>query len=314
MLVDLLVIVTCLVILDIGSNYLVEGLGAISQYFDISEAVLGASIAAMGSSAPEFGSSAFSVVLGEPTIGLGTVIGSAIFNVTIIIGAAALLGKYKIAGRVFYRDGLFYLFTVGVVILSVMDGKLTSFEAIAWVVIFIAYLVWLIHDARMGKPVPQESFKPISKRRAIILIILSLVAIGMAARFLVSSVISIASRTGVSEATFSLVIVAVGTSIPDFLVSLQAARKKMASLAVSNALGSNIFDVLVCLGVPFSFILKPEIIVGPVRVSILFLLVSLIVALFVIRWKWVVTRKGAALLFGTYGVYLAVLLLRLFSI
>lgn len=306
---DLLVILACFVVLDLGANYLVEGLGAISQRFKISEAVLGASIAAMGSSAPEFGSSTFSVVLGEPTIGLGTIIGSAIFNVTVIIGAAALFGKYKFESRVFYRDGLFYLFTVGVTILAVIDGKLTSFEAISWVVIFFAYLGWLIHDARRGKPVPKESFKPMSSRRAVVLIILSLLVIGVSARFLVSSVISITSKVGVSKTIFSLVIVAVGTSIPDLLTSLQAARKKMGSLAVSNALGSNVFDVLICLGLPLSFIPKPEAIVGPMFVSVLFLLLSLVVALFVIRWKWSVTRKEAALLFGTYGAYLTILLL-----
>ncbi len=148
--VSFTIILACLLVFERASNYLVEGLGAISQNFDISEAVLGASIAAMGSSAPEFGSSAFSVAQGHPTIGLGTIIGSAIFNVTVIVGGAAIFGKYMIEKRVLYRDGLFYLFTVLVAILGVMDGELSQIEAISWTVIFLGYLGWLIHDARKG--------------------------------------------------------------------------------------------------------------------------------------------------------------------
>lgn len=306
--VDVIIILACFIVLERGANHLVEGLGSISQRFGISEAVLGASIAAIGSSTPEFGSSAFSVVQGHPTIGLGTIIGSAIFNITVIIGAIALIGKYKLANRIFYRDGIFYLLTVGVTILAIADGTLSRFEAIGWVALFAAYLAWLVYDARKGKPVPRETFKPISIRKAIILTILSLIAIGVAARFLVGSVISITAEARISEALFSLIIVAVGTSIPDLFTSLQAARKGMGSLAVSNAIGSNIFDILICLGLPLSFRVGTDVkpIVGT---SILFLLISLAVALLAIRWKWTITRKEAALLLGVYGAYLALILL-----
>ncbi|MBS3815654.1 MAG: sodium:calcium antiporter, partial [Hadesarchaea archaeon] len=141
--IEVLVIIISFVVLERGSDYLVRGLGSISENFGISEAVLGASIAAMGSSAPEFGSSVFSVIQGHPNIGLGTIIGSAIFNVTVIIGAVALFGKYKLSQRVFYRDGLFYFLTVGITILSVIDGSISRIEAIIWVIVFFAYITWL---------------------------------------------------------------------------------------------------------------------------------------------------------------------------
>ncbi|KXA91052.1 hypothetical protein AKJ63_01955 [candidate division MSBL1 archaeon SCGC-AAA259D18] len=303
----LLIIVACLLIFERASNYLVEGLGAISQNFNISEAVLGASIAAMGSSAPEFGSSVFSVIEGNPSIGLGTIVGSAIFNVTIIVGGAAIFGKYVIEKRVFYRDGLFYLFTVLIATLSILDGNLSQIEALAWFIIFIGYLAWLVYDARRGKPVPRESFEPLSSERAMIYIVLSSLAIALAARYLVDQV-GILFPKGETQAIFSLIVIAAGTSVPDLFTSLQAAKKGMGSLAVSNALGSNIFDILACLGIPFSFKAAPEI-EAAISTSILSLLASVIVALAILRFKWSVDRKKAILLFGVYSVFIILVLL-----
>ncbi|KXB07580.1 hypothetical protein AKJ54_00075 [candidate division MSBL1 archaeon SCGC-AAA382K21] len=302
------VILICLIVFERASNYLIEGLGALSNHFGISEAVLGASVAAMGSSAPEFGSSAFSVIEGHPTIGLGTIVGSAVFNVTVIIGGAALLGKCLIESRVFYRDGLFYLLTVLIAILSVQDGVLSQIESIAWAVVFFCYLAWLVYDAKRGKPVPRETFESMSLRRALIFISLGVLGIAIAARYLIIHVALVTEEWGISQAAISLVILAIGTSIPDFFTSLQAARKGMGSLAVSNALGSNIFDILAALGIPFSFAGTTKI-ETMVSTSLLVLLVSVGLVLVILRSNWSVSRKEGMLLLGVYGVYLAFILL-----
>ncbi len=304
--INLLAIIACFVIFERASNYLVEGLGAISRKFIISEAVLGASIAAIGSSVPEFGSSAFSVIEGHPTIGLGTIIGSAIFNITVIIGAVALFGKYKLSKRVFYRDGLFYLLAVVITVICVADGNISRIEAIIWALTFLGYLGWLVYDVRRGKPVPKEAVGVLSTRRAAAYVIGGLIFIALGAWLLVHSVISLA--TEISEALFSLIVVAVGTSIPDLITSIQAARKGMSSLAVSNALGSNIFDILACLGIPLSFRASTSV-QDVAGVSIIYLLVSLLLALLVIRVGWKLSRRDAGLLFGVYGFYLGLVLL-----
>lgn len=306
--IELLAIVACFVIFERASNYLVEGLGVISRKFIISEAVLGASIAAIGSSAPEFGSSAFSVIEGHPTIGLGTIIGSAIFNITVIIGAVALFGKYKLSKRVFYRDGLFYLLAVIITVIFVADDNISRIEAIIWTLTFLGYLGWLVYDARRGKPVPKEAVGMISMRRAAAYVIGGLIFIALGAWLLVHSVISLATEAGISEALFSLVVVAVGTSVPDLITSAQAARKGMSSLAVSNALGSNIFDILACLGIPLSFRATTSV-QDVAGISIIYLLVSLLLALLVIHVGWKLSRRDAGLLFGAYGLYLGLILL-----
>jgi cation:H+ antiporter len=306
--INLIVIVICFVIFERASNYLVEGLGVISRKFIISEAVLGASIAAIGSSAPEFGSSAFSVIEGHPTIGLGTIIGSAIFNITVIVGAVALFGKYKLSKRVFYRDGLFYLLTVVIAVIGVADGNISRIEAILWTLTFLGYLGWLVYDARRGKPVPKEAVRMISMRRAAAYVIGGLIFIALGAWLLVHSVISLAAEAGISEALFSLIVVAVGTSVPDLITSAQAARKGMSSLAVSNAIGSNIFDILACLGIPLSFRATTSV-QDVAGISIIYLLVSLLLALLVIRVGWELSRRDAGLLFGAYGFYLGLILL-----
>lgn len=304
---SLLIILACLAVFERSSNYLVEGLGAISQHFDISEAVLGASIAAMGSSAPEFGSSFFSVVQGHWTIGLGTIVGSAIFNVTVIVGAAAIFGKYAIEKRVFYRDGLFYLLTVGIAIVGVWDGSLSRFEAIIWALIFFVYLAVLVRDARTGKLVPKESFEHLAHWRAAVYVIVSAVAIAVAARFLVGSVEEFTSGTE-GQAAFSLIVVAIGTSVPDLFTSLQASRRGMGSMAVSNALGSNVFDILAALGIPFSFRTTTEI-ETLVSSSLAALFGSVVLVLAILRFDWSVSRKEGVILIGAYGAFLCFVLL-----
>lgn len=306
----LLVILICILVFERASNYLIDGLGAVSQHFGMSEAVLGASIAAMGSSAPEFGSSAFSVIQGETTIGLGTIVGSAIFNVTVIIGGAALFGKCAIEKRIFYRDGLFYLFTVLIAVLSISDGELARLEAIIWTALFLVYLAWLVHDAKIGKPVPKESFSHLPIRKAAVYISIGLIAIAIAARFLISSVAGIFPEAE-TQATFSLLIIAIGTSVPDLFVSLQAGRKGMGSMAVSNALGSNIFDILACLGIPFSFRVGGTEVEPIIGSSLIALLGTIVLALVVLRTNWSVSRKEGGLLLGAYGAYITLTLLLL---
>jgi len=304
--VSAVIIIASLVVLERGADYLVEGLGSLSDRFSISEAVIGASVAAMGSSMPEFGASAFSVIENEPTIGFGTIVGSAIFNITVIIGGSALFGKVVIDRKVVYRDGLFYLFTVLVALVGIRDGVLTRPEAVAWALLFGVYLAWLIYDARRGEPVPNESFDDLSTRLSAIYVVGGLLATAVAARYLVVHVEPLSLELGVSTAVFSLVAVAAGTSVPDLFTSLQSARKGLGSLAVANAVGSNIFDILGGLGVPFAFRAATSV-EASLNLSVVALLGSVVLALVVVRWGFSLTRRKGYVLLGAYAAYLAIL-------
>jgi len=300
------IILVSLVVLERGADYLVEGLVSLSERFSISEAVIGASVAAMGSSTPEFGASAFSVIENEPTIGFGTIVGSAIFNITVIIGGAALFGKVAVDEKVVYRDGLFYFFTVVVALVGVRDGALTRLEAISWSGLFVVYLGWLVYDARRGEPVPKESFDPLSPVRATVYVVGGLVATAVAARYLVVHVETVSVELGISTALFSLVAVAAGTSVPDLFTSVQSARKGMGSLAVANAVGSNIFDILGALGIPFAFRAVTEV-EASLNLSVVALLASVVLALVVVRVGWSLTKRKGYLLLAAYAAYLVVL-------
>lgn len=305
--VSVLIILASLAVLERAANYLVEGLGTLSNRFSISEAVIGASIAAVGSSMPELGTSVFSVIEGAPTIGFGTIIGSAIFNITVIVGGSALFGKFAIDRRVVYRDGLFYLFTVLVAIAGTWDGVLTRLEALVWAMLFVVYLGWLYYDASRGEPVPHEEFDDLTVTMAVVYTVGGLVAVAVAARYLIIHVELVAMELGVSEAIFSLVVIAAGTSVPDLVTSLQAARYGMGSLAVANAIGSNIFDVLGALGIPFAFRASTAI-ESSLDLSILVLLVSVVATVALLRLDWSLSPREGGLLLGVYGAYLVVLL------
>lgn len=305
--VSVLIILASLAVLERTANYLVEGLGTLSKRFSISEAVIGASIAAVGSSMPELGASVFSVIEGAPTIGFGTIIGSAIFNITVIVGGSALFGKFAVDRRVVYRDGLFYLFTVLVAIAGTWDGVLTRLEAVAWALLFVVYLGWLYYDASRGEPVPREEFDDLSVRMAGVYTVGGLVGVALAARYLIINVELVATQLGVSEAIFSLVVIAAGTSIPDLVTSLQAARYGLGSLAVANAVGSNIFDILGALGIPFAFRASTTI-RDSLDFSMVVLLVAVLATLALLRLDWSLSRREGGLLIGIYGAYLVLLL------
>lgn len=292
-------ILVCIIALERATNYFVDNLGIISRYFHIPGATMGASVAAIGSSAPEFGTSLFSVLEAHPDIGLGTIIGSAIFNITVIIGIVVGFGVNKLDKSIFWRDGLFYLLTVGVVTLGVLDNHVTRFEAIAWSLLFMVYLAWLMKSLDSNA----EPHRNLNIRKSIVYVVFTLVAIGITAYFLVRFTVGFTSEMGISEAMFSLIVVAIGTSIPDLFTSAQAARKGWSSLAISNAIGSNTFDMLICLGIPLSFReITP--IHNEIGIAIPYLLISLVLVLILLRFA---DRKASLICMTLYLLFLLVL-------
>jgi len=147
-------LVMSFILLNYSTDYFVRGLGVLSKRFEIPGSIVGATIAAMGSSAPEFGTSVFSVVEAHPTIGLGTIIGSAIFNITLLIAISVWIRKCSVSRDVLHRDGLFYLIAVLITVISMSDGKISRYEAVSWTCVYAVYLAWLIWDAKEKRGVP----------------------------------------------------------------------------------------------------------------------------------------------------------------
>jgi cation:H+ antiporter len=247
-------------------------------------------------------------VEGHPDIGLGTIVGSAIFNISLLIAFSLWVRKCVLDEKVLKRDGACYLFVVIVTILTIMDGVLTRWEALTWFLLYLLYFIWLLRDAINGKFVPKEEFKYVSTKKAVFYTCIGIIGIALSAEIMVKSAVYVTDALGLSESLFSLIIIAIATSIPDLFVSVEAAKKGMGSLAVSNAVGSNIFDILAGIGLPFSFVAVTSI-HGNIGLSAFYLLLSVFVFLILILFRKRLGKKEACVLAAVYVSYLFIVVL-----
>lgn len=325
---NIAILVVSLAVLWFISDLLVGSILSLSQRFEIPQSIAGATLAAISSSAPEFGTSVFSTIQAAnhpmadfSDIGIGTIIGSAVFNITMITGLSALVHPLKVLPRVFWRDGMFYLVTTLLAIWFVWDSRVETWEALTWVGFYMVYMVVLIRDVKKH-PEEAEEVPEMPLGKSIFYFFFSVAVIGVACHFLVESTSAVAKGFDIPTSMISLVVVAVGTSLPDTLASIAATRRGNYSLAISNAVGSNVFDILICLGLPIAlhnlisternyFQLGglgdfKELSQGFLVIGLLLLFVTMVFFLIVIRTDWKVTRREGIGLILSYAGFLAI--------
>lgn len=270
----------------VTDSYFVESLEAISARLRLTSDIAGASLMAIGSSAPELFTSLLALIKGMEfaELGAGTIVGSALFNILVIIGGTALMGTTVLSWQPAVRDLLFYSLSIALLYYVISDGVITLSESIIFVGFYAVYLAALPlwrrvfpyeDQAAAGAAVILEKeyvevsqvpwywwwtlpidalFKAIMPdlgRRPNLYwwtFLLSIVAIILLSWVLVEAAVVLATSFGVPHVIIGLTVLAVGTSIPDLLSSLIVARQGKGDMAVSNAVGSNIFDILVGLG------------------------------------------------------------------
>jgi cation:H+ antiporter len=241
-----------LVVLVIGAEWLVRGAVALAEVAKISPLVIGLTVVAFGTSAPELAVSTVSSLRGDSEIALGNVVGSNILNVLFILGISAVIIPLSVSPQLIRLDVPIMIGVSLLACLAVWDGALGRGEAIGMLLMFVAYNGWLIRASR--KETAQQTDDGSLQRPTwtTLLLNLVLVAAGLAllvwgADLLVDSSTTIARSLGVSEIVIGLTIVAVGTSLPELATSIVAAIKGERDIAVGNVVGSNIFNLLMVL-------------------------------------------------------------------
>jgi len=311
--------------------FFIASLDQISKDLKLSNDAAGATLMAMGSSAPELFVALFSVLKpgSHQAIGIGSIVGSAIFNLLVIIGAAALVKSTKLTWKPLVRDLFFYTLTVALLVLFIWDGSFSLNEAIIFLGVYVVYVLAVVYWRRilpyedMGKNVEDahaeqnKLTRPIdqllrfvfpSKQKYYRVFLLSILLIAVLSYVLVEVAVASAHILNIPEAIIALTVLAVGTSIPDLFSSIIVAKQGRGDMAVSNAIGSNIFDILVGLGLPFLVVMigSGEIVQAGgnlVRsVVILFGSVVLLVALLVVQ-KWKLSKPIGFILILTYVAY-----------
>ena len=288
-----------------GADYFVDGAAGIATKFGIPQLVVGLTIVAMGTSAPEAAVSITGAMSGAADIAVGNVVGSNILNILIILGVTGVIATVAVQKSTLMIEIPFMLLvTLVLIVLGMTGNELTFVEGIIFWVLFIIYLAYLFVLAKKGteEDVPEE--RPVWKLLLFILVGFGFVIWG--ANISVNAATAIATAIGISEKFIGLTIVALGTSLPELVASVTAARKGNADIAIGNIVGSNIFNIL--------FVLGTSALITPIPYQATFLFDGVIAVLAgVLLWvatirKRELNRGWGIVMLVCYAAYLAYLL------
>ena len=239
-----------------GSDFFVDGASGIADKFGIPQLVIGLTIVAFGTSAPEAAVSISAGLKGTAGLAIGNVLGSNILNILLILGITSVISSLAVQKSTYkYEMPFVILITVVLGVLGYIGGKLSRIDGVILLALFSAFLVYLVRMSKSGQnQSPEcENQNVIKKKKNIWLFILmtviGLVMIVWGSQLTVDSASAIAAAFGMSERLIGLTIVAFGTSLPELCTSVVAARKGNADIAVGNIVGSNIFNILFILGI-----------------------------------------------------------------
>lgn len=249
MLIDLVLLVFGFVLLIKGADYFVDGASSLAMRMCIPPIIIGLTVVAMGTSAPEAAVSISSALHGSNAIAIGNILGSNIMNVFFILGVTAMISALSVQkNTVRYEIPFVALITLLLCWMGAGFGAISRAGACVLLGLFALFLVYLYIISR-GTSCEIDCAKNLSKTRITLYIVLGLVALVLGSNLTVESACSIARYIGVSERVIGLTIVAIGTSLPELVTSVIAARKGESDIAIGNIVGSNIFNVLFVLGV-----------------------------------------------------------------
>ncbi len=256
--IDILWIVAGLVLILVGSDWLVEGASGVARKYGISEFIIGMTIVGIGTSMPELVSSLISAIQGHGDMALGNVTGSNICNILLILGVTALISPIKYT-RSNIRKDIPFAILVSLFLMVMLYNCFGLFgemgtpgisrvDALYLLLIFAVFMIDSFKSAKNGAEEEEASVKPMPMGKAIIFILLGLAGLIFGGQVFVDHTVSIAERFHVSEAFISITLMAVGTSLPELATCVVAAMKGKNQLALGNVIGSNIFNIALIIG------------------------------------------------------------------
>jgi len=331
MIVDILLFIVGLIFLVGGSEYFVKSASTIAKKLRVSEFVIGLTLVALGTSIPELASSIVASLDKSPGIVVGNVVGSNVANIGLVIGIAATITVIKTKKDMLKRDGYFMLLASVLLLIFALNLSIDFFESIIFIILYVAYILYIFVNKSLRKeikaiedhPFNLHKLKNLAKKflfyfkyneksiekvdryllKHVGIFLLSGVAIVFGAKFLVEEAIFIAHSFGISDVLIGLTLIAVGTSLPELMVTISAARQGYANMAVGNVLGSNIANIFLILGV--SGILFPiKIQPGTLVVSIPFMLILSILLLVFIKTEWKLKKWEGIILLLFYATFI----------
>lgn len=282
---DLIMLVVGFVLLIKGADFFVDGSSSIAKKFRIPSIIIGLTVVSLGTSLPELASSVTASLAGSNEIAISNVVGSNLFNLMVVVGFCALMANVSVDNNMLKRDiPISISAAILLLTLCAIGSTLGRIDSAILLVLFVSYIALLVIYAMKNRTDDDEEDEV--KERNIILslvfVIGGIVAIKFGGDFVVNSARDIAVTFGMSETLVGLTIVAVGTSLPELVTSIVAARKNEVDLALGNAIGSNIFNILCILG--FTGVISPVKII-PNNLIDIGILIAFSAIIWLVAWK-----------------------------
>lgn len=311
---QVLILIIGFILLIKGADWLVDGASSVASNFKVSKLLIGLTIVAFGTGAPELAVSFSSLINGNTDILIGNVIGSNIINVLLLIGIAAVIHPIKVKKDTVSKElPLLLLISTALIVLlldvNLADAVINTFSRADAIIcllffgIFLYYLIAMARKNRRGKSAKTEIEKPKYKLgKSFFLVLLGLVGVVGGSELVVSSASTIATAIGVSERIISLTIIAFGTSLPELVTTVSAAKKGESDLLVGNIVGSNIFNICIVLALPVA-------IAGSITpnsfqiIDLVMLIFSSFLICLIARNHHIITRQEGILMLLIFAVY-----------
>ncbi len=299
---NLVLVVVSIGVLTYGADWIVEGAAALAKRLGVSELVIGLTIVAAGTSAPEFVVTVTASLSGQSDISVANVVGSNIFNLGFILGGCALLSPIPTSRRLVSRDCVVLVGST-LLLVGMMAGDLTLGRVEGGILVLglVLYLAWVYRDRSLGLvPGEEDDGEEIpttqgsTSRSELVRLLVGFAAVVGGSHLLVTSASAIARSFGISDWVIGVTIVAAGTSAPEFMTSLVAGLKGHHDISAGNLVGSDIFNLLGILGL--AGILHPLMVDEAARISLFALVGMVVVTSVFIRTDWKVTRTEGGIL------------------
>ena len=313
----LILLVVGFVFLIKGADFFVEGASAVAKKLHVPALVIGMTIVAMGTSLPELSVSVTASLAGGNQLAIGNVVGSNIFNLMVVLGSCALFSALEVSDDTIKKDLPFSIIcTVALMVMGIIGNSVGHVDGAILLVLFIIFLASMLRAAKKSRTTAaaiaeeeaENEIVDIPTWLCIIYIIGGAVAIKYGGDWVVDSCTTLALKFGMSETLVGLTIVALGTSLPELVTSIVAAKKNELDMAIGNVVGSNIFNILLILGVAGAISPMTFLTVNAIDTLIL-VVFSVIVGLMCLKKKNLNKANGIVMLL-LYAVYLGYIILR----
>lgn len=306
------------VLLIKGADFFVEGSSSVAKRLRVPSIIIGLTIVAMGTSLPELSVSVTASMANQNALAVSNVVGSNIFNLMVVCGACALFCPLAVSKNTLKKEFPFSIICAGLMLgLGFMGMALGRVDGIIFCVLFICFLGWMVKSALNARANAQEvkelteleeEIKVLPVWRCVVYIVGGIIAIKFGGDFVVDGASTIAAKVGLSQNLIGLTIVALGTSLPELVTSVVAAKKNEVDMALGNVIGSNIFNILLILGVaasisPIAFIMDNIIDIA--------ILIAMSILVWIFGWtKQQIGKKEGATMLIIYVAYLVYICIR----